>query len=1296
VQERFGDRAGLVEFLDRLNYKTEDADEAAVLSSLADGGGKGLRVKAVRRVARHQTMGRDVRVWAVEVDGLKKVADANGIIQRTRRFRDRYDYLLIVTDYQNLLWVCPQGQVTYKLWLSRDRVYHSDLLTLKLLGLPDREAKWVTILQTWAEAFNTERVTNDFYRDYVKAQKTLAGAISGLPKGHDDELSRLDYAQLIMGRLMFLYFLQKKGWLGLEGEAKASGGRLNPDYDYLQRKYGEYVGRKGKSFYANFLRRLFFEVLCVERRQRKAAITREFGEIPFLNGGLFHKCEVEREAERKRKAIAIPDEAFEPILADDIETGLFRHYNFTVREDEPLEREVAVDPEMLGKVFEQQVVGREVKGAFYTPQPVVDYMCRESLKAFLLTRAAGEGDTAVEGGGKPVARETILDLVEMTPEEEGRKDVSRVSKLSNKEAIRLDTLLDGIAVIDPAVGSGAFLVGMLHRLVDLRCALIRRSIPVTRERAKFLNSVHTGRHRVTLKETAPSDPDLRYVLKRRIIQQNLHGVDIERSAIQIAQLRLWLSLAVEHEVEFVDHIQPLPNLDLNLVEGNSLIGTFRPKGSKEAFDLELELREPKPGSRTAQIIDDIERHHETYANAEEEDEKESCLKEVHDLHRQLLEEQVAQAIRKVKEDIADLKSGRLGDFYSHREERQLAHLEHQLEVLPRALKALKKDQSMDGSALPMLWTLRFPRVFAEKGGFDVCMANPPYVSTQGASKLPYTKDLVDKLGGKSWNDDHYVFFTYRALGHPEAPERMRSVTRPGGVACFITSDTYFTLGSKERVRSLLQSRRLLKIGQVDPFHATVDAAVYLVQNRGRIDGEPCEFFNGRFLGRFECDRLIEMSDRPAPDGERWVSEGEFVLPSAGKGKTKAAERKVESLRDRTLGKTEDGKRKDVWRYRADPAVWREALKGAIFEPFARNAALYNRFMGPLVALVGKWWRRIETSRKFEQNRRETETYHRTLKPGDVTLVGLVCEGGQGMRTANNGRFLAYSEGTAQADAILKRRDDLRDLWASSSATAEAYKKLSRKHEDFADLADAMKTQFQDWTGDLGLGRGEIYRVVPARDVVDVETMSDEDKKQGVGNVRKCWVPFRKGDPEGNKWVSFDPLYIFWSRENVEWLVNNSGRPEPNMPVMRNPHLYFTEGITWTAVGNHVCIKARIQPKCVFDADSMRLAPVPGTLSAKAFLALLNSDLLSYVKWRFLKNTQKNEIGDLRLFPIIMPSKEQEARLEALAIRGIEVQTDILQNGNTSRQAELDEIQAQVNAAVEELYGVVGLGPFDEF
>jgi hypothetical protein len=226
-----------------------------------------------------------------------------------------------------------------------------------------------------------------------------------------------------------------------------------------------------------------------------------------------------------------------------------------------------------------------------------------------------------------------------------------------------------------------------------------------------------------------------------------------------------------------------------------------------------------------------------------------------------------------------------------------------------------------------------------------------------------------------------------------------------------------------------------------------------------------------------------------------------------------------------------------------------------------------------------------------------------------------------------------------------------------------------------------------------------------------------------------FVHFRKGDPEGNRWVDNEPLFVDWSKTNVLWFFANSGRPESGMPVMRNPHLYFTGGVTWTAVANHVAMKARYQEPYVFDADSMRLTPSASVFPPLAFLALLNSDVVSFIKMKFIKHTQKWEIGDLRQIPLVMPTQTQAERLEKLATQAMEAKRLTFTGGDVphalvasvrdltrqilhsapaylrpSAQAILlttaadclHILELAVNWEAERLYGVEGLGPFDEF
>jgi hypothetical protein len=428
------------------------------------------------------------------------------------------------------------------------------------------------------------------------------------------------------------------------------------------------------------------------------------------------------------------------------------------------------------------------------------------------------------------------------------------------------------------------------------------------------------------------------------------------------------------------------------------------------------------------------------------------------------------------------------------------------------------------------------------------------------------------------------------------------------------------------------------------------------------------------------------------------------------------------------------------------SLYRAAHKEAFFEPRAGTLALFERFNEKVKALVSKWWERIEDSRVFASNLEAVKAHHQTLRPGDVTLVGLIAEGGQGMRTANNARFLAYREGTTQARDLEEKATERNAAWLADARIAAAYHRAIEEAGGEAARptvnraaweAAVHKLREQFKPEDLGFGKMSLFRIAPetliateadfrfAFDQRKVEllrrwqerpefdafwnepmeiagrihthksfrladTITDEDfcrlcqnlqiwvvrenkarrretrvSREAIGlrssedyrdpadgpriatiynglSGRAQFVPFRKGDPEGSRWLDNQPLYCEWTTASVDWLSSS--------PLARwQGHTFFlTAGMTWTAVANHVALKARYQEPCVFDADSMRLTPLRGTISAEAFLALLNSDVLSYFKMRFVQHTQKWEIGNLRQLPIVMPTSKQHTRLKALA------------------------------------------------
>jgi hypothetical protein len=411
--------------------------------------------------------------------------------------------------------------------------------------------------------------------------------------------------------------------------------------------------------------------------------------------------------------------------------------------------------------------------------------------------------------------------------------------------------------------------------------------------------------------------------------------------------------------------------------------------------------------------------------------------------------------------------------------------------------------------------------------------------------------------------------------------------------------------------------------------------------------------------------------------------------------------------------------------------YRKALKKAFFEPTEAIVRLYNRFIEPMNQLVNKWWDKIETSKKFAQHKEERHTYHKTLRPGDVTLVGLIAEGGQGMRTANNGRFLGYLDGTEHAKKIRDRQKELKNKWNNDSEINSIFNALLKENDnDFESVVEPLKNQFHP-IRNLELKRGEIYRIVNQLEIADPCTWNEITRQKGITEGLagiQTWVPFRKGDPEGNKWIDSEPLFINWSKENVEWFFANSGKDAPNMPVLRNVHLYFTEGVTYTLLGNHTSLKAKLQPKCVFDAGASRLTSIYKPISVQSFLAILNSDLFSFVIKKFIKNTAAFEISDLRMSPIVIPDRNLASELETLAKKAIEAKELTFKKAQPSKDLIdfcqeladkqksapaylrpskqlklittaddcLNIIELAVHWVVERLYDVEGYGPFNEF
>lgn len=465
-------------------------------------------------------------------------------------------------------------------------------------------------LEELEKAFSIEKVTTEFFEQYKELYHKLSENEPLKKALEKQNLDPIRFTKKLLGQIVFLYFIQKKGWLGVpKNESWGKGERR-----FLHKLFVD-AKTTGQNFFKHYLQYLFYQALAKPRSGSPdpAYYKRFDSKIPFLNGGLF-----EADYDWEQVDISIPNELFqndEKNKAGDKGTGIldvFDRYNFTIKEDEPLEKEVAIDPEMLGKVFENmlEIKERKSKGAYYTPREIVHYMCQESLINYLdrslnspsAKKGNAKGRANRAGSEEIIPREDIEVLIQrgylviendLHVVNKGRETETYSFKLP--ETIRqhsriLDKKLADIKICDPAIGSGAFPVGLLHEIVTARLIL----------NTFIQNKENTSYH-----------------LKRHAIQESIYGVDSEASATDIARLRLWLSLVVDEDDFY--QIEALPNLDYKIVTGNSLIGL------------------PETAMRDLKVQEEIEELKSQFFNTTEETEKKTLRNEINIRIRRLLD-----------------------------------------------------------------------------------------------------------------------------------------------------------------------------------------------------------------------------------------------------------------------------------------------------------------------------------------------------------------------------------------------------------------------------------------------------------------------------------------------------------------------------------------------------------------------------------------------------------------------------------------------------------------------------------
>ncbi|HRO85558.1 MAG TPA: TaqI-like C-terminal specificity domain-containing protein [Niabella sp.] len=720
--------------------------------------------------------------------------------------------------------------------------------TLRLLDLKRKvpafrafETQKGISLKDITDAFSVEALNNEFFKKYKDihykrfweyiANKTEYGEV--LLNTEESEIVKQqkpirDFVKKMLGRIVFLHFLQKKGWMGCPADTEEW---KEGDKNFMLNLFSNYPNQA--SFYSKCLTVLFFQTLNTDRRKKNdvapKALTYKSGKvannssnnirIPFLNGGLFDDDQPDT------NNFDFPVEYFQDLF------DFFSQYNFTIDENSPEEQEVGIDPEMLGHIFENLLEENKDKGAFYTPKEIVHYMCQESLIQYLRTHLP---ECAADDAEATKAIETFI-----RKDDIGNRTDKKNFLVAN--AKRIEAILDKVKICDPAIGSGAFPMGMLQEIFKAKTTL-----DLTLDKAQ---------------------------VKKDIIRNNIYGVDLENGAVDIARLRFWLSLVVDEEVP-----QPLPNLDYKIMQGNSLLERFDDIDLSKVHTITktTTLYEPEKDlfgnisnpqlkitdntvlreNDLQQLIDDFFVETDPIKKAEK---KEQVNQTVHnhidynlELWQNALTIQIANAPKLTDPTIKQATK------------RKIEKLHTDLETLNNTRKRLHELENK--SAKPyFLWHLLFADVF-EEGGFDIVIGNPPYIQLQ---KLGEEADRLEKANYKTFSKSGDIYCLFYELAV--------DLLNTKGVLCYITSNSWMKTKYGKSLRNYFVNYtaplKLLNFEDTRIFQtAVVETNILLIKKDARNDALKAatikaDYKIGTSLQQYFIEHSFPVTDL---DDEGWV------------------------------------------------------------------------------------------------------------------------------------------------------------------------------------------------------------------------------------------------------------------------------------------------------------------------------------------------------------------------------------------------------------------------------------------
>ncbi|MEI6139800.1 MAG: TaqI-like C-terminal specificity domain-containing protein [Mariniphaga sp.] len=614
------------------------------------------------------------------------------------------------------------------------------------------------------EAFSVEKVSKEFFVSYKKHYQRfvdeLIGSTAFIWAFNKEEKTVRDFVKKMLGRIVFLHYLQKKGWLDVPEDKNFGEGPKS----FIKELFGKY---DNAAFYSTCLIPLFFDTLNHPKNGHYSVTGNKF---PYLNGGLFERDELEKKGKTDNLT-------FKPELFKDL-FEFFAQYNFTIDESTPDDLDIGIDPEMLGHIFENLLEENHEKGAYYTPKMIVQYMCQETLIQYLKLHLGDHSEIE-----EFIRYNKIGDLHDK-------------NNFIRNQAPKIEKLLDDVIICDPAIGSGAFPMGLLQEIFHAKLAL-----------------------NWTIADKA--------ALKRRIIQNSIYGVDLDRGAVDIARLRFWLSIIVDEEVEPGEKPEALPNFDYKIMQGNSLFESFKgislkyeEQPAKPEFQRNLFGEIINPQMNIFQTIQqDLVKLEKDLYDPANNHRKEEIRNSIDELVAKTVENSIAKEVQK-KEKLLKEFVVNLSAHPTTQQQKKRTQLLQDILDLKGSQHEIKQFLKKDEKPY-FLWHLFFKDAF-DQGGFDILIGNPPYVRQELITAIkPFLQKEYEVYNSVS---DLYTYFF--ELGH-------KILKADKGVFSFICSKKYTRAQYGDNLRKyLLKNTKLsgyIDFDEVKVFGATVDTSIILFQ-----------------------------------------------------------------------------------------------------------------------------------------------------------------------------------------------------------------------------------------------------------------------------------------------------------------------------------------------------------------------------------------------------------------------------------------------------------------------------------